>query len=339
MKFAIAGCQHVHIKMFIDEMLELGHEFIGIYDPSSFYLPKQYAEVYGVPMVPRLEDLIAQGVEVIGNAASNDEKIEIIEWGERHGIDVMTDKPIAVDEEALQRLRSVIERGKISVGMMLTERFEPAIYTLKQLIDQGELGEVLDFTFLKPHKVNRAKRPDWFFDKRVNGGLIIDIMIHDVDTIRWLSGKDVVEHHGGLIKNDLYEYPTFYNNAFMNLLLEDHVTAALKTDWLMPEAFDSWGDGRIFVTGSKGRVEIRSAGDILGEPGPFLTLTTHRKKAERVEVMKVPHSLAEDFLLQRENKPHVLTKKDIYDCNALVLKMDAAASKLTKEPAASESPR
>lgn len=330
MRFAIVGCQHVHIKMFIDEMIELGHHFAGIFDESDYFLPALYSKEYNVPLFNSLDELLDKGIDVIGNAASNDKKIDIIEWGERHGIHVMTDKPIAVDFESLERLRKVMERNKIKTGMMLTERFSPSIYTLKQMIDQGILGEMIDFTFLKPHKVNKAKRPEWFFEKSINGGLIIDILIHDVDLLKWLTNKEIVSFQGMLLKNTLFEYPDFYDRAEMNILLKDQITATLKADWLMPEAFDLWGDGRIFVSGSEGRVEIRSAGDVLGEKGPFIMLTTHQNRAKKYEVLNVPVGLSEDFINQIQNKPYCLSNEDIYKCNAAVLDMDAACMKFIK---------
>lgn len=323
MKFGVVGCQHFHIKMFIDEMLALGHEFVGVYDDLDSELATQYIETYGVPRLQSLDDMVHIGVDVIGNAARNDHKIDVIEWGEQHGIHVMTDKPIVINEEGLERYRNVLERDRIKTSMMLTGRFSPSLYTLKKMIEQDLLGEVLDMTYLKPHKLSIHDRPDWFFDKSKNGGLIIDLLIHDVDSARWLTGKGIVDYHGWLIKNMLFEYGDFYDVAQMNLILEDCVNVTMKTDWLMPEAFEMWGDGRVFVTGTKGRVEIRSAGDVLGETGPFLTLTTHQNKTTRWEVERPPVTLSEDFLNQIEGKPHLLTAKEIFESNAAVIQMDA----------------
>lgn len=330
MKFAIIGCQHVHLKIFIDEMLELGHEFVGIYDQSSYFLPKSYADTYHVPLFANLQQLLDTGVEVIGNAARNDEKIAVIEWCEKHSLHVMTDKPIAIDVAGLDRLKLVMERGKVKVGMMLTERFEPMMYTLKQLIAQGELGELRDLTFLKPHRTNQAKRPDWFFQKSINGGLIIDLMIHDVDILRWYTNQEAVSFQSQLIKNGMYEYPDFYDNALLQITTEGLITATIKADWLMPESFHTWGDGRIFVAGSEGRVEIRSIGDVLGTPGPYLSLITHRHKTVKVEILEVPNSMAGDFVGQIRGKMPMLTAEDIYACNAEVLRMDAGALKWIK---------
>ncbi len=329
MKFAIVGCQHYHIKSFIEEMLKDGHQFAGIYDQSDYNVPQQYAASYGVPLFRSMDELLEQGVEIIGNAGPNLGKIDVIEWAEKHGIHVMTDKPVVIDENGLNRLRQVIDRNQIKIGMMLTARFAPAQYTLKGMIDEGLLGEIEDFTFLKPHKLHPATRPAWFFDKASNGGLIIDLMIHDVDMLWWFTGKNIIGHNAMLVKNRFPEYPSLYENAVVNVLLEEHITATMKSDWLMPEAFESWGDGRIFVSGTKGRAEIRTSGDPLGQPGPFVAFTDHHNKTTRWEIKKPPAKLAEDFLNQIAGKPHRLTAEDVYRANSAVLKIDRASTKLS----------
>jgi predicted dehydrogenase len=330
MKFAVIGCQHSHIKLLIDEMLELGHQFVGILDKSDYFLPGLYSKEYGVPLLDSSEEILDKGVDIVGNAASNDKKIDIIEWGESHGVHVMTDKPVAVDFEALDRLKKVMDRGRIQTGMMLTERFSPPLYTLRQMIGEGILGDIMDFTFLKPHKLNRTDRPGWFFRKSVNGGLVIDIMIHDVDLLRWFTDREINSFHGMLLKGVFDEYPEFYDRAELNILLDGQITATLKANWLMPEAFDLWGDGRIFATGSKGTAEIRSAGDVLNSVNPFIMLTTHNSRTVKYDVQKAPVGLMEDFINRIDGKASCLSNEDIYKCNEAVLKMDAACAKYVK---------
>lgn len=328
MKFAVVGCQHVHIKLFVNEMLELGHEFVGIVDDSEFSLPQKLAAEYEVPLYRSLDEIADMDLQMLGCASINIDKMDVVEWAEQRGIHVMVDKPVAVDEDTLGRLKRVMERSNIEVGMMLTARFNPMQYTLKKLIEQRVLGDIYDFTFLKPHKLDAANRPPWFFDLRQNGGLIIDLMIHDVDMLHWFTGKRIVGYQGLLAKHSLPQHPSFYDNAQMNLILEDHITATLKTDWLMPEKFDLWGDGRIFATGEKARVEIRLAGDVLSEPGPYLAIATHEKRTEKVDLQRPPCGLAEDFIRRIEKKPHRLTAADIYNSNAEVIKLDRSCVRI-----------
>jgi predicted dehydrogenase len=323
MKFAVYGCQHFHIRAFIDEMLALGHEFVGICDTGAYPLPERAAAQYRVPLFHSEEALLDRGVELIGTAARNDRKIEVVEWAERHGIHVMADKPIVTDERGLQRLQRIVDRGKIQVGLMLTARFSPAQTAL------------VDFTFLKPHKLDRAQRPEWFFHRSFNGGLVVDLMIHDADMLHWFTGKDVIASHGVLVKNILPELPEFYDNAQVQVLLEGNITAAIKSDWLMPEVFPTWGDGRIFVTGTAGRAEIRTAGDVLAPDGPFLLFAPHSRKPERVPAEKPKVGLCEDFINRIRGLPHHVTAQDMIRCSKTVLKINASCTWLTGKGAGS----
>jgi predicted dehydrogenase len=332
MRFAVIGCQHSHIKMFIDEMIELGHEFIGIHDNSDFFLPKQYCDEYKVKRLKTLDDVLNSGIDIVGNADRNDKKIDIIEWCEEHNIPIMTDKPIVSNYENLKRLKAVIDRKKIKLGMMLTERFSPALQTLKKLIDDDVIGELIDFTFLKPHKLNKNFRPDWFFDKNINGGLIIDILIHDVDLMRWYTGAEVIESDAMLVKSILPEHPGFFDSATASILMDNGITASMKADWHMPLASNSWGDGRIFVTGTKARVEVCSTGDIrTGNSKPLLLLTTHESKTEAIPVVEIKQTLSESFInyVNGSSLP-LITVEDIYASNKTVLNIDEKAKQAVR---------
>lgn len=332
MRFAVIGCQHSHIKMFIDEMIELGHEFAGIYDSSDFFLPKQYCDEYKVKRFKTLDDVLNSGIDVVGNADRNDKKIDIIEWCEEHNIPVMTDKPIVSNYENLKRLKAVIDRNKIKLGMMLTERFSPPLRTLKKLIDEDVIGELIDFTFLKPHKLNKNLRPAWFFDKNINGGLIIDILIHDVDLMRWYTGAEVVESDARLVKSILPEYPSFFDNTTASILMNNGITASLKADWHMPLASTSWGDGRIFVIGTKARVEVCSTVDIRTDSNtPLVLLTTHENKTEAIPIVEVKQTISEDFINYINGcSPPLITIEDIYTSNKTVLNIDGKAKQTVR---------
>jgi hypothetical protein len=47
-KFSVIGCQHAHISVFIDEMLKMGHECVGIYEQENKTLANALAEQFNV---------------------------------------------------------------------------------------------------------------------------------------------------------------------------------------------------------------------------------------------------------------------------------------------------
>ncbi len=296
--YAIIGCQHAHIEIFIAEMQELGYTCKGIYEPDNKQLAGTIAEKYGIPLTEdKLNLLDDETVQIIGCAAINSEKIDVIELCEQYGKHVMADKPVVTSEDGLKRLTEVIERGKIQVGMLLTERFHPAIYTVKQAIDQGELGEIVSVTMRKPHKLNASLRPDWFFDKQLCGGIVIDLFVHDFDLLRWFTGKEISRIEGYAGKSILPEHPSFYNTAAVQVLMEDGNVMQLYADWHMPQKSWTWGDGRIFITGTKGAAELRLAGDpAISADQSLLFATTHAEEWRQVAIIQPPVSISEDFL-------------------------------------------
>ena len=327
-KFAVIGCQHAHIKMFIGEMIALGHECAGIYEPENTALARSLAEEFAIPLADDPERLLAEPVEVVGCASINSEKIDVIELCERHGKHVMLDKPAVTDWDGYRRLESVIRRGNIHVGMLLTERFRPAVYTLKRQVDLGVFGRIVSIGMRKPHRLNPANRPPWFFLKSRNGGIVVDLLVHDFDLLRWLTGKEVLSVDGTVGKFLLPEHPTFEDTACFQVLMEDGIVAQLYADWHTPEKSWTWGDCRIFVAGTEGCAELRLNGDPLVANEEILFRVTHREPPQRVEPEQPPLTITEDFLNRIDGKASLLTHRDILEASRLTLEADERARRV-----------
>lgn len=95
-----------------------------------------------------------------------------------HGTHVLVEKPIATTVEQAARLVSVAaERGLVlQVGHV--ERFNPAVLELDRL--QGDLLHI-DAARISP------------FSGRVEVGVVLDLMIHDLDIVLALAGGEVVD--------------------------------------------------------------------------------------------------------------------------------------------------
>ncbi|WP_010283028.1 Gfo/Idh/MocA family oxidoreductase [Bacillus timonensis] len=164
MRFSIIGCQHAHITIFIEEMLALGHSCAGIYEKENTTLAGMISASYTIPIVQSVEEiLLDSSIEIVGCAAINNEKIDVLEICERHGKHVMLDKPAVTNRKDLGRLKALFSRGRIQVGMLLTERFRSSLYTLQKQISEGSLGRIVSITMRKPHLLNGKNRPSWHF--------------------------------------------------------------------------------------------------------------------------------------------------------------------------------
>lgn len=331
MKFGVLGYRHSHIEIFVSEMIQMGHEFLGVCEKVP-ELAKDLAERYNVPLFSEEEQLFALKPDIIGTSAINNQKIEVIEACRSHGIHIMADKPIVTNMKDYNRLVEIIKEGSIQIGMMLTERFNPPIFSLYNLIKEGKLGKIINLSIMKPHKLNAPSRSDWHFSKEENGGIIIDLLIHDFDLLRWLTGCEVAECMGYVKKGEHKNYPDFYDSVQLTVRMDNDVTATLESDWWIPDLYRNYGDGRIFCAGTEGRVEVRTVED-LTDPNrkPVTIFMDNDGSCTTCDEASIPTSITEDFINRIEGKGDpIITHTDIMKCTYETLIADQGAKEIKK---------
>ncbi|UOQ47646.1 Gfo/Idh/MocA family oxidoreductase [Gracilibacillus caseinilyticus] len=330
MKFSIIGCQHPHISIFIKEMLDLGYKCVGIYESENRTLVKTIAEKYNLKMVDDIDLLLDESVEVVGCASINKDKINIIEMCEQYKKHIMIDKPAVTNRKDFERLKAVAERGKMQIGMLLTERFRPSIYTVKKQIDDGRLGDIVSISMRKPHQLNPAKRPPWHFSKEQSGGIIIDLFVHDIDLLRWLSGDEINTISCHAAKNILPEYPSFYDAAGMQIVMNDGVISQLYADWHTPDKSWTWGDCRLYVVGTKGVAEIRLEGDPFISDTDLVLRVSDDEVLTKVPTIQPPVTITEDFLQRIRGEYGFIGHQDLLVATEATIKADEQANKVNR---------
>ena len=99
----------------------------------------------------------------------------------RHGKDVMVDKPGVTTPDQLAAVEAAVrETGRIW-SIALGRLTSPSVQAALEVARSGELGRLVSLTSLAPHRLNRALRPAWFFDREAYGGIINDIGVHSID--------------------------------------------------------------------------------------------------------------------------------------------------------------
>lgn len=328
-RFAIIGCRHGHIQSFIKDMLDKGHTCAGIYDAEDWKLARQYADRFQLPLVERVEELLTPSVHIVGSSAVNNEKIDLIEACERGGQHILLDKPAVTDRSGLQRLEAVAERGKIQIGLMLPKRFWGWMTALKREIDGGTLGKLVHFYVSSPHKLVPSSRDAWHFSKERNGGVLIDLLIHDMDLLRWLTGKNIAMTQSIISKSILPEYPDFYDAASVQVVMEDGTSAQLYADWHTPANNKDGRYSRIVIAGTEGYAEYGVAYDAEeGKDKTYVRITRGDGSDQYGTLLKpdVENATAiSDFLDRVEGKSGQFTHRDIIAASRATIEADEQA--------------
>jgi predicted dehydrogenase len=256
--------------------------------------------------------------------AVNSEKIDIIELCAEKGVNIMLDKPLVTSPADYRRLAAAASSGRIKIGMMLTERFNPPVYTLKKLISSGAVGSPVSFLFDKPHKLTPASREPWHFDRARNGGPVVDLMIHDFDLMRWFTGSEVKNSAGFIRRGDRKGYGNFCDDAKLAVLMANGVTAGFSADWWTPDAYPTFGKGHIVCTGTMGKLEAYTTGEpaIDSAAAGIVLMSTGSIPQEVIPCETPEKGLMQDFICMTRGEPSVISQRDVLAATLASLEAD-----------------
>ena len=184
---------------------------------------KQIASTYGVPAYSDYRSLLeAQSPDVVTVAVPTSLHETVATAAMESGAHVLVEKPIAATIGEGERL---IERAealgrKLMVGHIV--RFDPAIRTLKEHLDAGELGRIFQI-------VCRRVGP---FPARVRDvGVVVDLGPHDLDVMRFVSGDEPVRVYA----ETQQEIHTAHEDLLTaTVRFRDGLTGVLEINWLTP---------------------------------------------------------------------------------------------------------
>ncbi|MBX4922274.1 MULTISPECIES: Gfo/Idh/MocA family protein [Rhizobium] len=270
LRFAAVGLDHGHIFDHVKGLLATGAEFVG-YCPETTApgvleaMEKNYSDV---PKIDRDRIFEDPKIDVICISAVPADRAGLAVRAMKAGKDVMLDKPGVTTFEQLAEVRETVEKtGKI-FSVCFTERHSVrSAVKAGKLVQEGAIGRVIQTIGTGPHKLQLASRPDWFFDPKRFGGIIVDIASHQIDQFLFYTGSKTGEIVASSIGNfTMPKKPAFQDFGDI-LLRSDNATGYVRVDWLTPEGLGTWGDGRLIILGTKGYIELRKYIDISGRQG------------------------------------------------------------------------
>lgn len=264
--FAAAHFDHGHIYPQIDGLAEAGATLKYVYDP----FPERYARVLqkypGARVVDCLERILEDTeVRLVTAAAIPDQRCAIGLQVLGADKDYFTAKCPFTTLAQLAAARAAVRSNTRRYMVFYSERLHSKSgWQASQLIREGAIGRVVQVLNLAPHNLQPASRPPWFFQKRHYGGILTDIGSHQFEQFlaySAASGGQVVQAR---VENFCHpEYPELEDFGEASLIMDNGVSAYCRVDWLNPRGSKVWGDGRTFVLGTNGYLEIRKYRDLV----------------------------------------------------------------------------
>jgi len=107
------------------------------------------------------------------------------------GKHIYCEKPLALNLEEAEEMLRLAESSDRIIQLVFNYRFIPAIMKAKQLIDEGFLGDVINFRtqYLHTGYLNPEKPISWRLSQDISGGgALVDLGSHVIDLMLYLAG-------------------------------------------------------------------------------------------------------------------------------------------------------
>lgn len=268
--FAAAFLDHGHIYGQTNGLLDAGATLTRVYDPDPGKIASYCARYpQAVPDTSFEAILDDSSIQLVASAAIPCKRAGIGKRVLEAGKDYFTDKSPFTDLAQLGETKSVVERTGRRFFVYYAERIHnEAAWHAGELISDGTIGQVHQVVTLAPHRLSKDTRPSWFFEKASVGGIITDLGSHQVEQfLTYASCQDATVNFARVRNAANPDKPELEDIGELSLLGDNGSTFYARLDWETPAGMPVWGDGRTFVLGDRGTIEVRKYVD-LGRAAP-----------------------------------------------------------------------
>ena len=135
----------------------------------------------------KVEDLLAnKDVDAVYIAVPNKFHIPLTIQALEAGKHVLLEKPFAMNAEEAARAVAIAEKSGLVLMLGMNQRFTADSQKIKQLVEQGVLGEVYHAKAYWFRRSGIPKLGTWFGNREVaGGGCLYDIGVHMLDLCLW----------------------------------------------------------------------------------------------------------------------------------------------------------
>ncbi len=277
---------HQHIEAYL-QMPDV--EVSAVYDHHP-ERAQAFAERYGVPTASTYEAFLQQ-VEIVDICTPTYRHSEYALPAIEAGKAVVCEKPLARTLEDCERIVEAVQAKGTPFMPAHVLRFFPEYRTAHQVVKSGALGAIASVRMRRGGDFPRTKS-DWYADFSKSGGVILDLIIHDFDWLRWTLGEVERVYAKSLTFRNL----PHLDYTLVMLRFKSGVVAHVEGTWCDPGGFKVDFE----ICGDMGMLEYNSAKQVALQ-------IAQRAEGDQPGGVQVPESPAVE-------NPYYLELRHFVDC-------------------------
>lgn len=334
-QFAVAAMDHGHIHGQVNGLVEAGATLKWVYDKNDPAKAKDMAEKFDATVADSLDQILADDeIKLVAAAAIPNERAPLGIQCMEAGKDYFTDKTPLLTLEQLDAVKETISKTGRKYMVYYSERLhvESAMFAT-ELIEEGAIGKVLSVTGFGPHRHGPAgSRPDWFYNRQQYGGILVDIGSHQLEQfLAYTGAKDgkIVSANVGNFGNP--DFPEFEDYGDAMIVGDNGTTFYYQVHWFTPDGSKAWGDGRTFITGTDGYIELRKYINVGTDEGGDTVILVNQKGTQKLNVAgKVGYKYFGALILDCINRTeNAMSQDHALKAAELCVRCQMAANNLT----------
>lgn len=296
-------------------------ELVAVADPD----PEQRAQAqrdFGVDVVSNIEEMFQSNqVDLVDICVPTYLHETILAQAIKGNKHIFLETPLARTLEEGERILELAQGYEQKIGVGHVVRYTPAYQGIRKSLLQGEIGQAAVARTFRGGSQFPKGWHDWYADFDLSGGVILDLIIHDIDYLRWLFG-DVERVYA---KTTHGRTPTHLEWAMIVLRFKNGVIAHIEGSWTnYPGDFYT----TVELAGREGLIKYDSR-----ETNPIFTTTLGDSKVQAgVTVPDNPASKSpyleelEDMIgAIKEDREPLVTLEDAFDTLQVALACEKSA--------------
>jgi predicted dehydrogenase len=319
-KFAVCGMSHDHIYGMIGAVTRGGGELVAAWGGEPDKIAGFKKRFPDVKVVATQDEIIHDpSVQLVLTSQIANERGPLAVRAMKAGKDFLSDKPGVTTLEQLAAVRKTIAETNRIYAIMYSELLEvkAAVYA-GELVRQGAIGTVIQTINIAPHQIFQgagdagggSSRPDWFWNPDQFGGILCDIGSHQVDQFLYYTGSTQAEVVASQVANVRHpDRPRFQDFGDM-MLRGNKGFGYVRLDWFTPNGLGTWGDGRLFILGTDGYIEIRKYTDVGVKHQGNNLFIADGKQARYIDCNQMPLPFGPQFVADIVNRTHLAQNLD-----------------------------
>jgi myo-inositol 2-dehydrogenase/D-chiro-inositol 1-dehydrogenase len=284
-------------KIHIDNLLRQPKvELIAISDAFAGPELETWASARGIGQVTKDSATIIghPGIDAVFICSPTDTHVPLIKEAAQAGKHIFCEKPVSMDiAQTIDAIEAVRKAGvKLQIGF--NRRFD---HNFKRVCEHVQGGTIGDPHLIKITSRDPSPPPAEYI--RVSGGIFMDMMIHDFDMARYVSGSEVEEVYaqGAVLVDPVFAEYGDVDTAVVTLRFANGALGVIDNSRKAAYGYDQ----RVEVFGSKGSVAVTN---------------DHPNTAEVSTAEGIVRDKPLHFFLERYNGAYVEETELFIDCLA-----------------------